>query len=281
VESAEFRPAAAGFYLYDRRRHRNFGGFRSGCTSNLVVANGILNAPDYTETCTCSYQNQTSLAMIHMPEVEMWSFSDIDGSNAPIRRVGINLGAPGDRMADNGTLWLEYPSVGGTSPRLDIATTPEKPSFFRRHSLRLTGGDLKWVEASGAKGLSSIRIGLRGPKPGLKIEVSRLRLEIPNPQLSDTPVTPRTYTVSLHFMEPEDKKPGERVFDVALEDQTVLKGFDIVAEAKSPNAGIVKRFAGIPASDSITVSLTPADAKMETVLCGRDYRQNGRDTEGK
>ena len=95
-----------------------------------------------------------------------------------------------------------------------------------------------------------------------------MRLEIPNPQVSDTPVTPRTYTVSLHFMEPEDKKPGERVFDVALGDQTVLKGFDIVAETKSPNAGIVRTFPGIRASDSLTVSLTPADPKMETILCG-------------
>ncbi len=269
VNLLTFRSAAAGFYdLSTDAGTGNFGGFRSGCTSNLVVANGVLNAPDYTETCTCSYQNQTSLAMIHMPELEMWAFSSLEPGTLPIQRVGVNLGAPGDRVADNGTLWLEYPSVGGSSPKLDIVTTPEKPSFFRRHSLRLTGGDLKWVEASGAKGLRSIRVGLAGHKPGLKIEVSRVRLEIPNPQVSDTPVPPRTYTVSLHFMEPEDKKPGERVFDVALGDQTVLKGFDIVAEAKSPNVGLVKRFPGIPASDSITVSLTPADPSMETILCG-------------
>ncbi len=264
-----FRSAAAGFYdLSTDVGTGNFGGFRSGCTSNLVVANGVLNAPDYTETCTCSYQNQTSLAMVHMPEVETWSFSDIDGSDAPIRRVGVNLGAPGDRLADNGTLWLEYPSAGGTSPKLDIATTPENPAFFRRHSLRLQGGDLKWVEASGAKGLQSIRIGLWGPKPGLKIEVSRLRLEIPNPTSGSAPQTPKPYTVCLHFMEPDDKKPGDRVFDVALGDQTVLKGFDIVAEAKAPNVGIVKKVPGIVASGSLTVSLTPADPKMETILCG-------------
>ena len=69
-------------------------------------------------------------------------------------------------------------------------------------------------------------------------------------------------------MEPDDRKPGERVFDVALGDQTVLKGFDIVAEAKSPNVGIVKTFSGVSASDYVTISLTPADPEMETVLCG-------------
>ncbi len=78
-----FRSAAAGFYdLTANAGTGNFGGFRSGCTSNLVVANGVLNAPDYTETCTCSYQNQTSLAMIHMPEVETWAFSSLEPGTA-------------------------------------------------------------------------------------------------------------------------------------------------------------------------------------------------------
>lgn len=245
-----FRSAAAGFYdLTTDAGTGNFGGFRSSCTSNLVVADGVLNAPDYTKTCTCSYQNQTSLAMIHMPEVEMWSFTDVNTSRAPVQSLGINFGAPGDRKADNGTLWLEYPSVGGNSPRLDIKVTPEKPSWFRRHSLRLQGGDLPWVEASGARGLRSIRIGISG-------------------RSAQPPSNPRHYTVCLHFMEPDDKKPGQRVFDVALGDQTVLKDFDIVAQAKSPNVGLVKKFSGIPASDSITIALTPTDPNTETVICG-------------
>jgi len=264
-----FRSAAAGFYdLTTDAGTGNFGGFRSGCTSNLVVANGVLNAPDYTETCTCSYQNQTSLAMVHMPEVETWAFSSLDAGLAPVQRIGINLGAPGDRMADNGTLWLEYPSVGGSSPKPDVTVTPEKLSWFRRHSLLLRQGPLKWVEASGARGLKSIRIGLTGHKPGLKVEVSRLKLEIPNPQPSDAPLSPRPFTVSLHFVEPDGKKPGERVFDVALGDMTVLKGFDIVAETRSPNVGLVRTFSGIRATDSITVTLTPAQPSMETILCG-------------
>ena len=33
-----------------------------------------------------------------------------------IVRLGLNLGAPGDRQDAEGTLWLDYPSVGGPSP---------------------------------------------------------------------------------------------------------------------------------------------------------------------
>ncbi len=72
----------------------NFGGFKSGCSINLVAADDVLNAPDYTRTCICSYQNQTSLALVHMPDVEIWSFDTITWDGAPIKQVGINFGAP-------------------------------------------------------------------------------------------------------------------------------------------------------------------------------------------
>ena len=245
-----FRSAAAGYFdLTCDGGTGNFGGFRSGCTSNLVVANGVLNAPDYTRTCTCSYQNQTSLAMVHMPDVEMWTFSDIEPSTAPIQRVGINFGAPGDRKADSGTLWLEYPSVGGASPELDIALTPGRPAWFRRHSLRLAGGNLKWVEASGAKGLRSIRMRVAGAEGSVSTEA-------------------RSYTVRLHFVEPDGKQPRQRLFDVAIGDKIVLRDFDIAAEARAPDVGIVKEFAGIRTADHIVVSLTPAEPDTETVICG-------------
>src|SRR5262249_53893696 len=60
-----FRSGAAGFYDLARQGGTgNFGGFRSGCTNNLIVAGGVLVAPDYTRTCTCAYPLQTSLALI-------------------------------------------------------------------------------------------------------------------------------------------------------------------------------------------------------------------------
>jgi hypothetical protein len=192
--------------------------------------------------------------MIHMPDVEMWTFSDMGPSDAAIERVGINFGAPGDRKADNGTLWLEYPSVAGSSPAVDIALTPESPSFFRRDSSRLRRGNIRWVEASGARGITSIRI-----------RVSRRRSSVVGRPSSGGR---RPYSVHLHFIEPDDKDPGQRVFDVALCGQTALNDFDIVAEAQSPNVGIVKKFSGIRASDFVTVSLTPVTEDAETIICG-------------
>ena len=68
------------------------------------MAGGLINAPDYTRTCTCSYQNQTSLALVNMPDVEVWTYPAMKKPAGPVRRLGLNLGAPGDRRAEDGTL---------------------------------------------------------------------------------------------------------------------------------------------------------------------------------
>ena len=247
-----FRSAAAGYFdLANDGGTGNWGGFRSGCTSNLIAANGVLNAPDYTRTCTCSYQNQTSLALVHAPSVEMWTFNDFQVGDDRVRRVGINLGAPGDRR-ENGTLWLEYPVVGGPSPDLAIEAAPATIEWFRKHSSRMRGEGLNWVAASGGKGISSVRV-----------------------TLCKKPVDEAGYTVRLHFAEPEEIAPGARVFDVALQGTTALNGFDVVREAGEPLRAIVKEFKGIVVRDVLTVSFIPRDGGQSrpAVLCGMEIVQ--------
>jgi outer membrane protein assembly factor BamB len=250
-----FRSGAAGYFdLCHDGGTGNFGGFRSSCTNNLIVAGGVLTAPDYTRTCSCSYQNQTSLALVHMAEAEMWTFLGSKDVKGPIRRLGINLGAPGDRRANDGTLWLEHPSVAGASPVLDIKTMPATPDYFRRHSSQVSG-PLNWVAASGVKGLTSLRVVL--DKDGDE---------------------ERTFTVRLHFVEPDNLKPGQRVFSVHLQGREVLKTLDIAKEAGGPNRALVKEFAGIRVTDELTIHLTPSvDAEVAVaVLCGLEVIEEAR-----
>jgi len=74
-------------------------------------------------------------------------------------------------------------------------------------------------------------------------------------QLAERPS--RRYTVRLHFAEPEDVSPGERVFDVKLQDETVLGDLDIVKEAGGRNRALVKEFAGVLASGELVLELVP------------------------
>jgi len=239
-----FRSGAAGYFdLANDGGTGNIGGFKSGCSSNLIVANGVLNAPDYTRTCTCSYQNQASLALVHMPEVEMWTFNSLEVGDEPIRRIGVNLGAPGDRREADGTLWLEYPSGGSPSPEVGVSVEPEDAQWFRRHSSRIEGEALAWVGASGGRGLRTLTV-----------------------TLAEEAEQERSYTVTLYFAEPEEVKPGERVFDVALQGQQVLTGFDIVKEAGAPNRVIAREFQDIAVRDDLSMTLAPSVGAP--VLCG-------------
>jgi len=182
-----FRSAAAGYYdLAGDSGTGNFGGFKSGCTSNLIVANGLLSAPDYTRTCTCSYQNQTSLALVNMPDVEMWTFTAVKAGKKRIRRLGINFGAPGDRLAENGTLWLEYPTVGGPSPHVPVDVGPEQVRLFRHHASRIEAGRLKWVTASGIEGVGRITIRLAEADEGRSGVIRRVASSADDAEERDT-----------------------------------------------------------------------------------------------
>ncbi|MBN2093051.1 PQQ-binding-like beta-propeller repeat protein [candidate division KSB1 bacterium] len=250
-----FRSAAAGFYdLYSEGGTGNFGGFKSGCTSNLIAAGGVLNAPDYTRTCQCSYQNQTSLALIHTPEMEYWTTNDFNWNGKSIRKIGINLNAPGDRIAPDGTLWLDFPGVGGKSPDILIKYDSLQTRGIRKHSLSMNPGGYEWVTASGLSGQLNFEINLTG-----------------------TPVEETYYTVKLHFAEIENKKPGERVFNVSLQDNEVLKGFDIVREAGSVNKSIIKTFTSIPVKNVLKIQCTPVnqDVKALPLLCGIEVVKEG------
>jgi hypothetical protein len=229
-----FRSGAAGYFdLCNDGGTGNIGGFRSSCTNNLIVAGGVLTAPEYTRTCSCLYQNQTSLALIHMPEAEMWtSFGPLELKGV-VKCAGISFGAPGDRRAENGTLWLEYPSVGGKSPSIDVKVTGKQLEWYRRHSSTVDG-PLNWVTCSGVKGVETVSI-----------------------KLSKDKTPPRKYTVRLYFAEPDALKVGQRVFDVAIQGKEVLRGFDIVKESGGAHKSLVREFKGVMAKEELVVVFHP------------------------
>ena len=171
-----------------------------------------------------------------------------------MKRVGINLGAPGDRRADDGTLWLDYPSVGGPSPDIPIEIRPAAVEWFRHHSSSVAGNGLRWVAASGCKGLNRITLTLA-------------------PEGSEE----RRYTVRLHFSEPDEVKAGDRVFNVSVQGREALHEFDIVKEAGGPRRVVVRDFNAVNVGQVLTVGLAPArESPLQApVLCGIEVVANG------
>jgi hypothetical protein len=276
------------------------------------------------------------------------NFNQLITGNLPIQKVGINFGAPGDRKADNGTLWLEYPPVGGPSPNIPVNIAPDKFLFsidlnfqtdldnkiisdelqhqfenqgillykgatisiekkdvewlitgndrkryiirkekgkniyhgdyeklnvyrenyerFCHHSSQIQGEGLKWVAASGLKGVSSITINLSGNRTNTTAQDRDMK-SIPK----------RPYTVRLYFAEPDEIKPEQRVFDIAIQGRKVLKNFDIVKEAGMPNYSVVKELNEILVRDDLTVDFTPSDNAMvgSPLICGIEIIAEG------
>ncbi len=254
-----FRSAAAGFYdLLRDGGTGNLGGFRSSCTSNLIVADGVLNAPDYTRTCSCAYQNQASLALVHMPEAELWTFNRFDRGRAPAQRLAINFAAPGDRKADDETLWFEFPVVGGPSPDFNIKYTPVRCNWYRNHPSGFSGADQQ-TEESGANPLGLSWVASSGVEGCEKLEI-----EV-NPDAKKN----QPYTVRLHFAEPTLDEGTGRKFSISLQGKRVREQFCPVEEAGAARRSVVLTFPEVSIREGLEVTLSPAPgSKLPPILCG-------------
>jgi outer membrane protein assembly factor BamB len=249
----------------------NLGGFRTACHSTVVPAGGMLvSANAGSGGCTCEYPFSTTLGMVHMPEMEKWGSFGRRVALGPIVRLGLNLGAPGDRQDAHGTLWLDYPSVGGPSPDVPVLAEPHGVTWFRRHSSRVEGDGPAWVAASGCQGLLSLKVAVnvKGVEKKVTYQQGNRTLEktIIEPVFETGPAPVRSFTVMLCFAEPDDLEPGDRVFDVALQGKTVLSDLDVVKEAGGPNRVLSKTFRGVSAGDDLTIQLSPKTGR--TLLCG-------------
>ncbi len=258
-----FRSSMASFHdLQHESGTADLSGVRAGCTNNMITADGVLNVPDYTRSCSCAYQLQTSFGLVPMPDVEMWTINTYtDPEPGTIRRVGINFGAPGTRIAD-GLMWINHPRrqhVAAPHVPIQVETVDDgPPNWFRQHSRQVAAenGGLPWVAASGIEGIR--RIHLDGLFHNGSDEQDRSR-----------------FTVRLHFAEARALEPGERVFDVRLQGETVVERLDIVRAADGPQRAYVAEFVGveIEPGQPLVIEFTALDGSSHPpLLCGLETR---------
>ncbi|HEX2976520.1 MAG TPA: malectin domain-containing carbohydrate-binding protein, partial [Bacteroidales bacterium] len=240
-----FRSASAGFINLDYFEGTgSLGGFKSGCSANLIVANGVLNSPDYTRTCQCPYQNQTSLAFVNMPWMNYWTNSNYSWNGKRIKNLGLNLNAPGDRTSADNVLWIDFPNAGGGEPGIGIKLDTAGFYKIRKEPVSVWSLSTPWVSASAIGGVRAVEI----------------------PLVKDRSPETTTYTVKLYFSELENKKPGDRVFDVKVQDQLVLHNFDIVSEAGKTDTEVIKTISGVKAGNNLRIEMIPV--KGNTILSG-------------
>ena len=225
-------------------------GMDAGCTPTLLPAGGLLNLPNFG---THHKRNRmTALALIHVPENPFWtSYAVADKAKSkptgatPIRRVGYNFGAPGDRLADDGTLWF---AVGPKNAQ-GVVVAGKDLEWFTKHP----GQSGHWKGSAGVVGASDVSVPTTMPsgkaQPG---------------------GTPRLYHVKLFFVEPSAVKAGQRVFDISLEGKIVLKGLDVAKEAGSENRTVIREFPDVEIIGPLDIRLSPTVGR--SLLSGVEIR---------
>ncbi|MAV38258.1 MAG: hypothetical protein CMJ59_22695, partial [Planctomycetaceae bacterium] len=246
-----FRSGFIGYYdLYSDSGTRHFAGQRLGCWVNAIPGNGLVVIPEASAGCVCLFSITSTVVLEPREDRDpAWGIYSAAGPSTPVKRLAVNLGAPGDRRDSLGTLWLSYPrprTRGRMEYVFDLKPTLAKGGgYYAEHheSVEIKEAVTPWVLSSGARGLTRFELPLLG---------------------KDDP--PSRYTIKLHFAELDPHPAGERVFDIQLQGAVVERGLDITAEV-GRGAALVRTFRGIEVNGRLQVELVPRGTQPP-LLCG-------------
>lgn len=221
----------------------SLAGMNMGCTPTMLPAGGVLNVPAFGTHHKRS--RMTALALVHRPRNALWTdYREPAGRDAvALRRAGFNFGAPGDRVADDGTLWLAV----APRTRRNMTLEPKDPEWFACTAPDADG----WIASCGAEGLAQVAI------PMVLTSDKRARRD-------DKAV--RRYDVRLYFAEPGPAGPGERVFTVAVEGRAVVKNLDVAKAAGGPGRPLVREIRDVEVTGALDLAFSASRGRP--VLCG-------------
>jgi hypothetical protein len=157
-----FRSGTLGFYDFATHGTTTFGGIRPGCSVTMVPACGLMLVPEGSSGCSCSYNFQTSLALLPRAErVDQWYVFHGEQMEAVPRRLRVNLGAPGDRRDAGGSPWHAFPrpDLPGAAP-VPLRVVAGAPDYHYAPSAGAAGTLVPWVYTSGARGACTFVVDL-------------------------------------------------------------------------------------------------------------------------
>jgi hypothetical protein len=235
-----FRSWNLGYYDLARDAGTmHFGAQRPGCWINFLPVGGLLVMPEASAGCMCQFPNMCTIVFEPVERNKAWAWYSAPGAMTPVKQLSINFGAAGDRKDPKGNLWLGFPRPhkGRLVMDLDASVSFYPGGCFRGENsfyAKVDGTDVPWVCTSAARGIRKCEILLIGPGDGAAV-----------------------YRVRLLFADPENDRPGQRVFDVKLQGNLAAADFDVVKEAGGRNRAVIKEVDGVTVADRLTIELTP------------------------
>jgi outer membrane protein assembly factor BamB len=267
------RSGSTAYYdLRDDSGIRHFAGHRPGCWINAVCADGLALVPEASAGCVCLFPLMCSVVLEPRADHDKWGIYSAGGTNTPVSRLAVNLGAPGDRRDEDGQLWLGFPRPTLPSDRREMGFSfsmgvefLDGGTYLRQNEQAESAleTDKPWLFASCARGLQRCVI----------------------PLLSEQD-SPAEYAVRLYFAMSEGSEASRRALDVKMQGQIVVAAPDKVAEGDENGRAIIKDFRGIRVSRDLEIELVPKDNSPPATsslpgLCGIEVVQEKTDATGK
>lgn len=165
-----FRSGFIGYYdLYKDSGTQHFSGQRLGCWINAIPGNGLVMIPEASAGCVCQFSIASTVVMEPRSDNSAWGILSAVGPSTPVKRLGINLGGPGDRLDDERREWLGFPrphTVGRLEFIFDIQprlAPSGKWTSNNEDSVDLPKNLTPWLFASAATQLEHFEAELLGP----------------------------------------------------------------------------------------------------------------------
>ena len=222
-----------------------FGGTRPGCWNSMIPANGLLTMQESSAGCTCSYALRTTVAMKTKRQKGPgeWAVFISQTPTIPVANMSLNMGAPGDLRDPDGTMWFAYPRPDTSDGQGPFKNYGVKFDLNENKGTAVTRRDYRGVQFRGSE------------QPWLFTSAMQGLTELHIPLLDET--EEGTYKVRIGFAAHKGQTKGQRVFDIQMQEKSVLSNFDVLKEAEGPREAIIKEFTGIQVKDQLHLRFVP------------------------
>ena len=213
---------------------------------DCVSGGGLMVKPSSSLGCVCQWNMPFTIALGNVPmqPTAAPTFA-APGPSLPVKHLRLEYGASGDRRDREGNLWVHANLPSGHALFLsyplkhemyEINDTVQRTAFYTP----IEGTNVPFIFAS--------------TQIGLKKSVL--------PVATKEGEGKGKFKVRLGFAALPGDQPGQRVFDVKLNDKTVLVDFDAAKEAGKPDAAIWKEFT-LELASELTLELVAKSGASE------------------
>ncbi len=238
-----FRSGFIGYYdLYHDSGTRHFAGQRLGCWINAIPGNGLVMIPEASAGCVCQFSIASTVVMEPKIENKSWGIFSAVGPTTPVKRIGINFGAPGDRKDHSGREWFGYPRPMSNN-RLEFVfdlnpVVVSGGGWYSRNveSLALDSAEIPWLVASGGRGIKRFEVPLlgEGDSPA-KYDVKCLFANLDSTDTSAFEIRLQSQTAQSGIVLP--RASGDKVEVVSLEVADILVERNLMVELLFDESG--------------------------------------------